>query len=81
VPLTGKKAIAFCKDIDLDGIKRYCKSRKCTINDYASALVLTAIYEYTHTYKMEGLEAPEKLNLAFPFSTREPVKDLKDIRM
>jgi len=80
-PLTGKKAIAFAKDFDLAGIKRYCKARKCTINDYATSLCLTAIYEYTTKYNKDGFEVPKMVNYVFPYSTREPIKELKDIVM
>jgi len=50
IPLTGRKKIAFVKNLDLVGMKKFCKSRKCTINDYATSLILTTFYEYTQKH-------------------------------
>ena len=75
-PLTGKKRVAFCKDVDLAGMKRFCAANKCTINDYATSLILTSIHEYTTKYNIAPFEIPETLFYTFPFSPRGPIKNL-----
>jgi hypothetical protein len=44
--LTGVKKSAFKEYIDLYQFKKYAKSQNCTVNEYATALMSTALYKY-----------------------------------
>lgn len=37
---------AFTTEMDIDEIKKVCKQRKCTINDYCFSLISVALYRY-----------------------------------
>jgi hypothetical protein len=44
--MSGVKTGGFSYDLNLDLIKKYCKSKKCTINDYCSSILSCALYAY-----------------------------------
>ena len=83
--LSGIKKAAFKEYIDLEQFKKYAKLKNCSVNDYASALLSTAFYEYFEKYDKapdgKRYPVPDSILYCMPFSLREPVEDLKDIRM
>lgn len=72
--MTGRKRIAFTQDIDLAQIKKYCKQNGCSINDYATSLIGTSIYELSETHKT--YPTPDNILYGLIFSQRSPVKRL-----
>lgn len=74
VPLTGRKRVAFTRDLDLVQIKKFCKQTGCTINEYATSLIGTAMYEYSE--KQKDFPTPDKVQYSLAFSMRQPVKEL-----
>lgn len=45
-PMSGVKTGGFSYDLDLEGIKKFCKAKSCTVNDYASSVLSCALYAY-----------------------------------
>jgi len=87
-PLSGKKTFGYNFDLNLQGMKDYCKAKNCTINDYCSALLSVSLYEYFELEEKRAIAAKEKaykmppsINCAVPFSLRQPFATLKDIKM
>lgn len=86
--LSGKKTVGFHYDLNLTAIKDYCKKKSCTINDYCSTLLSVSLYEYFENEEKRAIQAREKvykipttLNVAVPFSLRQPFKTLTDVKM
>lgn len=88
-PKTGRKTGAYSKDLDLPAMKKYCKANGITINDYTTSLLSISLREYFNKEKERtnalGLskvyEVPDAINVGLPFSMRQPVKLLKDLKM
>ena len=82
IPISGKKTAAFSTDFDLSEIKKFTKSKLCSINDYMGALLGTGLYEYFEKHQIEdGVKypIPDDLDTLVPFSFRQPIKDVKDV--
>jgi hypothetical protein len=80
VPLSGKKRGAFSEDFDLTQIKSFCKREQCSTNDYFGALLGASLYEYFDLHKDEH-KVPSVIDTLIPFSFRQPVKHLKDMKL
>jgi len=44
--MSGVKTGGFSYDINVDEIKKYCKEKKCTVNDHCSSVLSCALYKY-----------------------------------
>ena len=76
---SGVKTGGASNDIDVNLVKKYCKEKKCTINDYASSVLSCALYAYLveqeEKEKKDGKKAiavPRSVHIAVPFSFRQP---------
>jgi len=59
--------------LELNPFKNYAKQNGCTLNDYATSLVGTALHEYFTKYKsIDNVEypVPESIAYLMPFSLR-----------
>jgi len=84
IPLSGKKVASFTEDLDLAEIKVFCKSKKCSINDYCGALLSNTFYEYFEKHQDEDgikYKIPNEIDTLMPYSFRQPVKKLEEIRL
>ena len=82
--MSGVKKSAFKEYIDLNHFKKYAKLNGCTLNEYATALMSQSFHDYFKKYsKVNGktYPIPDSILFCMPFSLREPVDDLKDIKM
>lgn len=72
-PLTGKKVLAFTRDISIDRMK--CKSKQLgiTINDLITAILSMSISQYMQNHRDDNEFAkvvPESIQVTIPFTTR-----------
>jgi NRPS condensation-like uncharacterized protein len=92
VPMSGRKNGAYTEDIDLLKLKALAKANGATVNDFMTAVLSNTIYKYFDDHKNEKFEGvksvgpngfiiPKKINIGMPFSLRQPVKDLKDLKL
>lgn len=86
--MSGEKTGGFSYDLSLEQIKKYCKAKRCTINDYASSVLSCALYAYFVDEEQRMTDAgevavpcPRSLHVAVPFSFRQPFKNIKDVKM
>lgn len=80
--MTGKKNGWYSNDLDIAGIKAYSKDvAKCTVNDYTTTLLSTALHEYFVNHTPEGDKVATEICAAMPFSLREAPSDLKKVRL
>merc|ERR1712127_729757 len=86
--MSGEKTGGFSYDLSLEQIKKYCKTQRCTINDYASSVLSCALYAYFVDEEQRMTDAgevavpcPRSLHVAVPFSFRQPFKNIKDVKM
>jgi len=86
--MSGVKTGGFSYDLNLDQIKKFCKSKSCTVNDHASSVLSCALYAYFVGEEKRMSEAgeevvpcPRSLHVAVPFSFRQPFKNVKDVKM
>ena len=84
--MTGKSNCFFIKDIDILKMKACCKSIGCTINDYTTAIISNTLYEYFDNHKNDSYEGKkygmvDYVDLAMPFSLRQPKKTIQEIRL
>ena len=83
-PITGVKVGAFSEEFDLDGIKKFTKATGSTINDYIGALLGTGLHEYFSKHQEENgikYKIPNDIDTLIPFSFRQPVKEVKDVKL
>ena len=45
-PLTGVKTLGFSWDIHLPMMKKICKQKGCTLNDYCSSILSVSLFEW-----------------------------------
>ena len=45
-PISGKKTLGYIKDIHMNKMKKFCKDKNCTVNDYCSSVLSIALHEY-----------------------------------
>jgi hypothetical protein len=84
LPITGIKKGAFSEDFDLAGIKKFTKATGSTINDYIGALLGTGLHDYFTKHQNEkGVQykIPSEIDTLIPFSFRQPVKEVKDVKL
>lgn len=82
VPFTGKKNGWYSNDLNVNAIKKYSKNiGNCTVNDYTTALLSTAMHEYFVKHTPEGEEVATQINAGTPFSLREAPSDIKNVRL
>lgn len=96
-PLSGRKTLGYALDLNFSQVKIYCKENKVTINDYCSSLLSTSLYEYFANEEQKAIQErdekvdfphykkvykiPQTVNVAVPFSLRQPFKTIKDVKM
>jgi hypothetical protein len=84
-PMSGRKKGAFTHDLDISKIKKFCKMKNCTINDYYTAQFSAVFYEYFEKYPEDSngkkLAVPKEINFGMPVSMRQPFETLNDVRM
>lgn len=81
--MSGVKTGGFNYDINVDQMKKYCKSKGCTVNDHTSSVLSCALYSY-FVGEEEAMTAagevvvpcPRSLHVAVPFSFRQPSKNI-----
>ena len=80
--ITGVKNGWYSNDLNIAGIKKYCKEiGNCTVNDYSTTLLSTALYEYFHKNTPKDEKVAEHCGIAMPFSMREAPSDRKNIKL
>ena len=80
--ITGVKNGWYSNDLNIEGIKQYCKETgKCTVNDYTTTLLSTALHEYFHKNTPKDEKVAEYCGIAMPFSMREAPPDIKNIKL
>ena len=69
--------MGYTLDLDLPAMKDYCKSNKCTINDYCSAILSVSLHEYLEQAELKSNQngtqsyaIPKSITMAVPFSLR-----------
>lgn len=62
-------------EMEIDQIKKVCKQRGCTINDYCFALISVALYRY-----MEK-DPPKFVQMLMPISLRTRQENLHDFQI
>lgn len=84
-PMSGKKTAGFDYSLDLAKMKAYCKKKECTINDYTTSILSCALQAYFKEEEKEGgkdaIPTPESVHVTIPFSFRQPVANIQDIKM
>lgn len=91
VPMSGRKNGAYTEEIDLAKVKAVAKANGATVNDFMTALLSVTLYKYFEDHRHDkfegiktgpnGFEIPKRINIGMPFSLRQPVKDLKDLKL
>jgi|TARA_B110001450_G_C17302254_1_gene351974 hypothetical protein len=76
-PFTGKKNGAASQALSLTKIKTLAKELGCTHNDFMTTLLSQALHEYMR----EKGDKNTSIDVALPFSMKQPVKNAKDIRL
>jgi hypothetical protein len=89
--MTGRKHGAYTEDIDLLAVKALAKANGATINDFMTALLSNTLYKYFVDHKDDkfegvktgpnGFEIPKRINIGMPYSLRQPVKNLEDLKL
>lgn len=80
--ITGVKNGWYSNDLNIEGIKKYCKEvGNCTVNDYTMTLLSTSLHEYFHKNTPMGEKTAEHCGIAMPFSMREAPSDIRNIRL
>jgi len=84
----GQKTTAYYSGFNLKEMKSFCKERKCTLNDYMGTLVSCTLSDYMdqeerrqEIEKEKVYKKPETCRFIIPFSFRQPVKELKDVKL
>ena len=81
-PIVGKRNGWFSNDLDLTRIKKFSKQiRNCTVNDYTTTLLSTALFEYFETHQSEGQKLPKSFTVGMPFSLREAPAEKQNVRL
>ena len=80
VPASGIKRGGYRYDFNITDMKKYCKATKMSINDHTAALLSQTMHDY-YKEKGEDKKIPESINIAVPYSMRQPVKEIKKVRM
>mmetsp|Transcript_16071 Transcript_16071/g.27128 ORF Transcript_16071/g.27128 Transcript_16071/m.27128 type:complete len:214 (+) Transcript_16071:501-1142(+) len=78
---SGKRVGGFSSDIDLPAMKKYCKERGFSINDYTSAILSTTLYDFYSQSDITDSRGkvypvPTLINVGLPFSLRQPKKSI-----
>ena len=90
--MSGRKNGAYTEDIDLPKVKALAKANGATVNDFMTAVLSNTLYKYYDQHKNEkfegvkkagpdGYEIPKRINIGMPYSLRQPVKELKDLKL
>lgn len=79
---TGKKNGWYSNDLNVNAIKTFSKEvANCTVNDYTTTLLSTALHEYFVNHTPEGQKVATQVNAGMPFSLREAPSDIKNVRL
>ena len=73
IGISGNKVGSFTEELNLAEIKAFCKSKKCSINDYCGALLGNTLYEYFDKHREEQnmkFEIPDSIDTLMPYSFR-----------
>jgi hypothetical protein len=89
--MTGRKNGAYWEDIDLPLLKTVAKANGATVNDFMTAVLSVTMYKYCEDHRNEkfeglktgpnGFEIPKSINIGMPYSLRQPVKKLMDLKL
>ena len=81
-PMIGKRNGWYSNDLELIRVKKFCKQiANCTVNDYTTTLLSTALFEYLENHQEEGQKLPEYFTVGMPFSLRETPADIYKVRL
>lgn len=76
-PFTGRKNGAATQILSLTKIKALAKQLGCTHNDFMTVLLSQTL----HDYLKEKGDTVKSIDVALPFSIKQPSKKLKDMRL
>lgn len=80
VTASGIKRGGYRYDFNITDMKQYCKANKVSINDHTAALLSQTMHDY-YKEKGEDGKVPSSINIGVPYSMRQPVKEIKKVRM
>lgn len=78
ISITGIKNAAFCKDINLQQLKKKAQQMNVTINDLIMGITSISIKQYL---VQQGDSKTKSIKLAVPFSLRDPTPNPKHFKL
>lgn len=85
---SGTKTGGWSYNLNLKGMKAYCKQNACTINDYTTSVLSTSLHEYFAKEEKRQIASgeevapvPSQIHVGIPFSLRQPIERLEDVKM